>query len=152
MNRFVTRVLPTAALGTVLLLSAAAWSKGPREGFDSERMLAHMSEKLELTESQEQQAQEIFAADRDQIQADHTRMREIREALEAQQSDYNAGETQKLADELGEITSRMAYQMTSNRAELHQLLTPEQRQEMDEMKEAREGRRGERRSKHERGD
>lgn len=148
MNRTLTRILPTAALGTALLVSTAAFSMGPGHKFDAQRMLAHMTEQLELSETQEQQIGEILSSGTEQAKSDRARMGEIREALEAQQSNFNAGEAQKLADELGEITSRMAYQMTSKRAEVYQQLTPEQREEMEEFKQQRAERKGDRRSKH----
>jgi len=147
MNRTLARILPTAVLGTAILVSTAAFSMGPRHSLDSERLLSHMSEQLELSETQEQQIGEIFSSGKAQSEADRERMGEIRDALEAQVSSFNAGEAQKLADELGEITSRMSYQMTSKRAEVHKLLTPEQREELDAMKEQRDERKGERWSK-----
>jgi periplasmic protein CpxP/Spy len=147
MNRTIARILPTVVLGSVLLVSTAAFSMGHGDKFDSQRMLAHMTEQLELSESQEQQIGEILASGKEQSQADRKRMSEIRAALEAQRDNFNAGEAQALADELGEITSRMAYQMTSKRAEVYQLLTPEQREQMDEMKKQRDERRSKYRDK-----
>lgn len=144
MNRTVARILPVALLGTALLASTAAFSMGHRQGFDSERMLAHMTAKLELSESQEQQIGEILSSGKEQAQADRARMEEIREALDAQGRNFNAGEAQKLADELGEITSRTVYQMTSKRAQVYQLLSEEQREEMDAMKQRRSEHREER--------
>lgn len=147
MNRTIARILPTAVLGTVLLASTAAFAMGHGQKFNSERMLAHMTEQLDLSESQEQQVAEILSSGEAQARADRERMGEIREALEAQRSNFSAGETQKLADELGEITARTAYQMTSKRAEIYQLLTPEQRDEMDALRQQHGERRDERRGK-----
>lgn len=140
MNKLVMRILPAAALGSVLLLSGTAWSMGHKGEFDSERMMAHMADRLELSETQEQQVGELLSQGAQQAKVDHERMREIREALKEQRHAFNAGETQKLADELGEISSRMAFQLTSKHAEVYKLLTDEQRQEMDEMAEKRESR------------
>ncbi len=144
MNRTIARILPTAVLGTALLASAAAFPMGPRHPGDSERMLAHMTEQLDLSEAQAEQVGQVLSSDRAQAQADRRRMQEIREALEAQAGDFNAGEVQKLADELGEITSRMAFQMTSKRAEVYTILTPEQREELAEFRQQRGDRRGKR--------
>lgn len=145
MNRTIARILPTAVLGTALLASAAAFSMGHGHKFDSERMLAHMTEQLDLTATQQQQIGEILSSGKAQAEADRKRMGEIRKALEAQRSNFNPGEAQKLADELGEITSRTAYQMSSKRAEVHKLLAPEQREQMEEMKQKRGERMGENR-------
>lgn len=144
MNRTIARILPTAVLGSVLLASTAAFSMGHGDKYDSERVLDHMTEQLDLSEGQEQQIGEILSSGKAQMKDDRQRLSEIRAALEAQRSDFNAGEAQALADELGQITSRMAYQVSSKRAEVYQLLTPEQREQMDEMKKQR----GERRGKH----
>jgi len=45
-----------------------------------------------------------------------------------------------MADEIGEITSRMVFQAVSTHAEIYQLLTDEQKEEMDAMMEQRESR------------
>ena len=150
MNRTLTRILPVAALGGALLVSSVAFSQGYRHQFDGERMLAHMTEQLDLSETQAREVGEILASDKAQAKADIERMGEIRQALEAEATDFDAGRTQKLADELGEITSRTAYRMTSKHAEIYQLLTPEQREEMEQLRERRREHRETRWSKHKR--
>ncbi len=64
----------------------------------------------------------------------------LRQELEQQRSNFNAGETQKLADELGEISARMAYNITSKQAQLYALLNEEQRAEFDRLHAERESR------------
>jgi len=148
MNRFLVRVLPAIGLVGILLLSGAAWSGGHRGDFDSERMIQRLTDHLALTESQQQQVEELLAAGRDSAQADYRRMQEIREALREQRQGFDAGEAQKLADELGEITSRTAFRMASHQAQLYALLTEEQREQFDEFHERREQHRGKRLGKH----
>lgn len=131
MKRFFARVVPATALVGVMLLSAYAWSGGPRGEFDGERMLEHMAARMELTDSQQQKIAEIFSEGRDSAQADHRRLWEIREALRQQRGSFDAGEARELADELGEITSRMAYDMADRQARIYTLLTDEQRAQFD---------------------
>lgn len=148
MNRTLTRILPVAVLGGALLASGAAFSQAHRQPFDGERMLAHMTEQLDLSESQSRAIGEILENGKAQAEADIKRLGEIRQALEGQAADFDAGRTQKLADELGEISARMAYRMTSKHAEIYQLLSPEQRGQMEALRERRREHRDKRWSKH----
>jgi Spy/CpxP family protein refolding chaperone len=61
--------------------------------------------------------------------------------MQAQRQNFNSGEAQKLADEIGEITTRMVFDATRTQAEVYQLLSEEQRQEMDALMEKRDERR-----------
>ncbi len=141
MRRFLLRIVPATALSG-LLLASAAWSMGPQgREFDSDRMLERMSEHLQLTEEQEQDVQSIMDENSDQMQADRERMQEIRDALEAQRESFDAGKAQSLADELGQITARMAFTATSKHARVYQVLSEEQRQQMAQMRAEREAHR-----------
>ena len=140
MNRTLSKILPGSILTGVLLLSAGAWSMGPPAGHNPDKMLAYMAQELDLSESQEAQINSIVDESRESGAEDQERLGEIRTAMKAQRTDFDAGRTQKLADELGEITARMAYRMTSTQAQIYQLLEPEQREQMLELAEHREER------------
>jgi Spy/CpxP family protein refolding chaperone len=58
-----------------------------------------------------------------------------------QRGAFDAGEAQRLADEIGQITSRMVYQAASTQARIYQLLDEEQRAELGEFMEDHEPRR-----------
>ena len=140
MKKFLLRALPATAL-SALLLASAAWSMGPHgRDIDHDRMLARMSEHLQLTESQENEIQGILNENSQQMDTDRARLQEIRDAMRLQRESFDAGTTQSLADELGEITARMAYTATSKHARVYQVLDEEQRAEMLEIRAKREAR------------
>ena len=140
MSTLIKRILPGTVLGAVLLLSMSAWSMGPHHGHDPQRMLQHMTERLDLNSDQQTQIEALLQEGRDTVAQDHQRSKEIRDALKAMRLNFNAGEAQRLADELGSIGSRMAYTMASTQASVYQLLTEEQREKMDELTAVRERR------------
>jgi Spy/CpxP family protein refolding chaperone len=104
-------------------------------------MVAHMTDRLDLTEEQAGRVKQLTTKARERLAADRTRLAELREQLKAQRDNFDAGKAQVMADEIGEITSRMVFQAVSTHAEIYQLLTDEQKAEMDVMMEQRESRR-----------
>jgi Spy/CpxP family protein refolding chaperone len=103
-------------------------------------MLSRLSEHLELSEQQRSQVRDILAQNGDQVRVDRERLQALRNALEEQRTDFDAGEAQRLADELGEITSRMAFGMTSKQAQIYAVLTDEQRAEFARLHAERDSR------------
>ena len=144
MNKSLSKALLGAVVaGAALLsLSVASWSMGHGGGmdFDPARMVAHMSDRLDLTEEQADRVKQLTTSAKDQSAADRKRIQELREQLKAQRDNFDAGKAQIAADEIGEITSRMVFQAVSTHAEIYQLLTDEQKEEMDAMLEQRESR------------
>ena len=137
MNRTLMRIIPATALSG-LLLATAAWSMGAPHDFSSDRMLERMTDHLQLSDDQEQKVESILEENREQVKIDHQRMMEIREALEFQHENFNAGETQKLADEMGEITARFVYQSAEKRARIYQELNEDQRKQLKDMHQHRD--------------
>lgn len=145
MNRKIGKWILGATLGSAVIVSALSWAQGPGGGrghHDPAQMMAHMASKLDLSEEQQAQVKQVMAESREASAGDIKRMRELRGQLQAQAKDFNAGTSQKLADEVGELAGRMAFMATKTYAEIYQLLSAEQRQEMDEMMAKREARRG----------
>ena len=146
MTNSITKALMGAAMAglALLSLSAGSWAMSHGGGMDHDpaKMLAHMSERLDLTQEQQDQIKEVMASSRTQSTADRERMKVLREEMRAQRDNFDAGQAQKLADEIGEITSRMVFEATSTHAGIYQLLTDEQKAEMDAMMEKRHERRG----------
>jgi Spy/CpxP family protein refolding chaperone len=145
MNKSLSKALLGAVVaGAALLsLSVASWSMDHGGGmdFDPGRMVAHMTDRLDLTEEQASSVKQLTTAAKERLTADRKRLQELREQLKAQRDDFDAGKAQVMADEIGEITSRMVFQAVSTHAEIYQLLTDEQKEEMDTMMEQRESRR-----------
>ena len=145
MNKRFNSLLGASALGVSLLLAAAAWSMGPGGGedYDPAHKVAHLADRLGLDEDQQNSIEALMTAGREQGSVDRERLHELKDLLRAQVQDFDPGETQQIADELGEITARLSYQRTSTWAQVHAILTPEQRAQLEAMHEQR----GERRSK-----
>ncbi len=141
MKTFFSRIVPALALGG-LLMSPLAWSMGhggPGK-MDPEHMITRLSEHLSLTEQQESQVRSIMEQGSEQGRADRERLQDLRAQLEQQRSNFDAGQAQQLADEIGEITTRMVYSFSSKQAQVYQVLSDEQRAEFEELHAARESR------------
>ena len=141
-TKSVVNGLAVLALGSMALAAFAAGHDGSDRhfGHNPERMMAHMTERLGLSTEQEQQIKTLLDAQREQSSADQERARELHEALMAQQGNFDAGAAQKIADELGEITTRKTFARASTHAEIAELLTDSQRQQMEQLLQERRGR------------
>ena len=131
------------AAASLLTLSSATGSMGLGGGMDHDpgRMVEHIADRLDLSEEQLVEVEKVLDTTRDALAADRQRLKDLRSELYAQRENFDAGETQAAADEIGQITARMVYQATSSHAQIYQLLTSEQRQQMDSMIEKRHARR-----------
>ncbi|MFT4520952.1 MAG: protein CpxP [Halioglobus sp.] len=130
-----------------LCLAASAWTMSPGEGHHKNpaRIVDHMSEKLELTEEQATTVEELLTGSFSEARADKERLHALKKELHGQRGAFDEGSAQSAADEVGLIAGRLAYQLASTHAQIYQLLSEEQRLELDEMIENREGRRNKRR-------
>lgn len=142
------KLIPGTVLMGVLLLSAGAWSMGPSPEHNVDKILSHMSHELELSGSQEMKIDALVEESKQAGAADIARLGEIREQMKVMRVDFDAGTAQRLADELGEITARMSYRMVSTHADIYQLLSPEQREELKAMSEKRDQRMEKRWARH----
>jgi periplasmic protein CpxP/Spy len=111
---------------------------------DSGRMLAHLADELNLSEEQETQIHAVYEQLHESSEQDRERLEQLKASLHAQREDFDAGKTQQLADELGTITSRMAFAAASAHARIYQLLDEQQRAELAELREERGKHRGRR--------
>ena len=146
MTNSITRALLGAAMAGMVLLTLAAGSSAMNHAggmdHDPDRMIAHMTDRLDLTEEQQGQIKEVMASSRTRSAADRERMKVLREKMSAQRDNFDAGEAQAIADEIGEITSRTVFQAASTYAQIYKLLTDEEKAAMDAMMEKRHERRG----------
>jgi Spy/CpxP family protein refolding chaperone len=140
-NPIRTYVLSGALCG-LLAASAASFALGPRGGdFDPARMMEHMSERLELTDVQQEEIEQIFAATRKQSVDDRKRLEELRDQLQTMRDEFDSGQAQTISDEIGAISARMAFSLAITQSQVYALLDEDQRKEYDQMLEARDKRR-----------
>lgn len=134
------------ALATAAVMSMAAWSMGPPHemGGDPARMIAHLSDRLDLSSEQQTEVESLVAAAKQSSDADRARMRELRSQMRAMMGNFDPGKAQVVADEIGQLTGRMVYQSSETFASVYQLLNAEQRAQLDSMMGSRGERRGER--------
>ncbi len=140
MNTSMKTLVGGALLTGLLSLSTATLAMAQPGGHSPERMLQHMTEKLDLNDAQQEQVEAILAQRRADASADHQRMGEIRTALRAMRADFDADEARRLSDELGQIAARTSYSMTEATAEIYAILTPEQQADMERLSASREQR------------
>lgn len=142
MRRLPRNLLLGTVFGGLALGAVTGWAK---DGYgmhgDPARMVARMTEKLDLSDDQKTGIEAILTETRGQSAADHARLQELRQQLRAQRAGFDADTARRLADEIGEITSRMVYGAASTQAQIYQLLDEEQRTELDEFMEEHEPRR-----------
>jgi Spy/CpxP family protein refolding chaperone len=85
-----------------------------------------------------------MSASREANQADRQRMQVLRQQLQAMRGDFDADKAQGIADEIGQLTSRMVFQGSKTWSEVYQLLDAEQRQELEALMKQRDQHRGKR--------
>lgn len=142
MKKFPLNLLAAAGLAAATAFSVGSWAMGSESGLhqDNGRMLAYLADELDLNAEQETEIRALHSALKEQNEADRARLDELRELMRAQRQDFNAGEAQKLADEIGEITTRLVYSATSTQAQVRSVLTAEQQAGLDEIMAQREER------------
>ena len=107
---------------------------GPRGFGGPEQMLQMMNRHLELDEIQSQQVESIIAAARPELDALREKRRTNRDAmrsLDVDDPDYGA-QLENLSAENGELASDASRLFGRIRADIHAVLTPEQRQKLEE--------------------
>jgi protein CpxP len=105
---------------------------GMHEGGDPERLVKHLTRKLELDQTQQQQIENIVSAAKPEIDALRDRAEANRKAmheLDINDSNHDA-RLNVLATEKGAIATEQALLHGRLKSEIHAILTPEQRQEL----------------------
>ena len=133
------QILAAAALATATTLGT------PALAFDDEfagdrnpgRMLAYLADELDLSQEQEDEIRRLHTELKDENDTDRARLAELRELMKGQVDNFDAGQAQKYADEIGEIATRLAYSGIRTRADINALLDEEQRAAMQALMEER---------------
>ena len=105
---------------------------GHHDAFEPQAMIRHLGRKLELDETQQQEIDNILSAAKPEIDALRERAEANRKAmyeLDAGDSNHDA-KLNNLAAEKGAIVSEQAMLHGRLKADIHAVLTPEQRQEL----------------------
>jgi Spy/CpxP family protein refolding chaperone len=98
--------------------------------------LDHVTQVLNLTDSQKEQARMIFQHAQELAQPIRQELKENREKLTAAAKVSNSeGDIQKLANEQGRLLGKLIAIRTEASAKFYQMLTPEQRVKADQMHE-----------------
>lgn len=138
-----------------LLLAAVAATAMARPGFVGHpshpqapglAFLEVMADEIGLTEEQESSINELVDASRLASAVDRERISQIREQLQAltrNDEAFDEAAAEALADEMATIASRMAADGAHLRWDIRQVLTPEQREQLEGWRGARFVRRGE---------
>ena len=136
MNR--AKVVRASLLALLVTVTGTAYAVGPwagdrMGGLDGPGKLHQLVVRLDLSEQQEREIADIFHATRDTTLADRRRIKDLRAELLEQRTAFDAGKAQSLADEIGQITARTVYAMTSAHAEVYARLNEDQRLALDDM-------------------
>jgi len=148
MNR-ISKIWPPILGGVAaLLLSTGLWAMPPGGGMgggmmggDPDRMLRHMTSRLELTEEQQQKVQAILEDSRKASTADISQLQELRSQLAPLGETFDATRAREVADKIGALTGSMVYRATETHAQIYQLLDDQQKAKMQGMMQERETRR-----------
>ncbi len=139
MNQAIKQLVAGACISLSLLGATASQARPGGDGpMASPRMLEHMASELELSDPQRAEIKTVMSQGEETLEADRQRLRELKAQLREPDGAFDAGQAQRLADELGEVTARMAYAMAAKQAELRAILSPEQRQELDSLRDQRQ--------------
>lgn len=132
------------ALASAVAMSMAAWSMAPAHGMgpDPARMIAHLSDRLDLSGEQQAEVESLVAAAKQGGEADRARLQELRAQMLAMKGNFDPGQAQAIADEIGQITARVVYQASETFARVYQLLNAEQQAELEELMARHSERRG----------
>ncbi|MBT4521530.1 MAG: hypothetical protein HOC23_16140 [Halieaceae bacterium] len=147
MRKSIFRYLIVLALGSMAMIAFARHDFGPagRSEPDPERLVARMVERLDLSADQELQIGNLVQSEHHSTAPDRERLKALHKQLRAQSDNYDAGQVQHMANEVGEITSRLTYSKASTHAQVNLLLTEEQRELARAMHEDRRPRRSHKR-------
>jgi len=142
----IRRVAARLIVGAVLFggqaFASPASATGAGNPFSSDRMLAHMTRQLNLTDAQAQQVKQVLDARQSQISAQFQSLKSAREALHQAvlASPVNEGAIRNAAAALGQAEGDAALLHAQVHAQIVPLLTPDQQQKFATFGMERHGR------------
>jgi Spy/CpxP family protein refolding chaperone len=137
---FIALSIAVLALGSVAVSAAHGgpggkgrhYGAGMHEGGDPLRMVKHLSDKLDLDQTQRQEIENVVSAARPEMDALRERAEANRKAmheLDVDDSNHDA-RLNALASEKGAIATEQALLHGRLKSEIHAVLTPEQREKL----------------------
>lgn len=123
------------ALAGATAMSLTSWAMGPHGDMERDpgRMLAHLGDRLDLSSEQKSRIESLMAEGKEANAADHARMQELRKQMMGMRDNFDQQQARQLADEIGQITARLAYQTSASWSQVYQLLDAEQKARLDTM-------------------
>ena len=139
MKRTTQRTLmgAVAVAAATMTIAAGTWSMPPLGGGDGSSRANRMMHALDLDDAQREAVESRLAESRAVAEADRRRMKELRTEARGLREDYDAGRAQQIADEIGEISGRLALVRMATQADIYSLLDEEQRAELEAKMERR---------------
>ena len=141
MKKFIVAFLAVVivAVGAVFVFAQKTDGSKARfgRGFGHRGSYARFAEKLNLTDAQKAQIKQITEASRTKNQPLRENMKSIRQQLEAATADgqFNEAQVQALATQQANLSAQMIVEGERTKAQMYQVLTPEQQAQMKQMKE-----------------
>lgn len=138
MQNFLTKLITVAAMSAGLALAQTADAPAPSRG---QRHIEWLSSRLNLTDAQQTQAQNIFATER---QNSKPVMQQLRAAEKAVQDAAKANPSDPQIDTLAAGAGNLQSQLIAIRARamgaFYNILTAEQKQQFDQFHQNQQGR------------
>ena len=138
-------MIGAAAAGTLTLAFAASgWSmhRGTEMARDpaqaAHKIVYRLNYTLDFSEPQEAAITDVLTGALGASAQTRQRLHELRGQLRALPSDYDAQLAGELTAEVGELTAELVLRKVSTQAEIYQLLSVEQRAEMDALLQKRQ--------------
>jgi Spy/CpxP family protein refolding chaperone len=136
MNRIIAVVFLLAGLASFSAQSLAqpGYGRGAPPAMDNLAHLDMLADQIGLTEEQGEEITRLVNVAQLESAVDRERMQQIREELRAMVDSFDASQAQILADELGEISARLAYNAAERQAAIRQIFTADQILMLEELR------------------
>ncbi len=109
---------------------------------ESGRHMAHISEQLGLTEEQRSEIEAIFTASHEMYEDEREQLESLRDELQVLvEEGFDEGAAQSIADDIGRLTSTLAFGRALTKSQVRSVLTDEQLQTLSDLHEMRNDRR-----------
>ena len=147
MNRQIRRtaiVIVACLVASMTFAGPPMGHPGAPLGHSPEKMLRQMTNHLDLSDDQQSQIAELLKSEHKKIRSERDQLKNLRDQLKPNGEEFNTDEAREAADKIGVISGNIAYARAYTMAEIHTILTDDQRENLHKLSEERDCRRGER--------